>query len=151
MYLWIYFCHLYYSRQLGYVNKPSPLLFQMFLQQPTVSLSFSNTQQLDPQQLQQRSGAISQQQLVPSPQLQGQITSSQTTNQQSLREASVISSQVIISLNREAFRWKGDTKLLSSKQVKSCQSCSCAFAFPFLFFCIRAAYKKGFPTAFTLL
>ncbi|NXC55615.1 NPAS2 protein, partial [Aleadryas rufinucha] len=66
---------------------------QMFLQQPTVSLSFSNTQQLDPQQLQQRSGAISQQQLVPSPQLQGQITSSQTTNQQSLREASVISSQ----------------------------------------------------------
>ncbi|NWW75547.1 NPAS2 protein, partial [Climacteris rufus] len=66
---------------------------QMFLQQPTVSLSFSNTQQLDPQQLQQRSGAISQQQLVPSPQLQGQITSSQTTNQQSLRESSVISSQ----------------------------------------------------------
>ncbi|NXF04456.1 NPAS2 protein, partial [Smithornis capensis] len=66
---------------------------QMFLQQPTVSLSFSNTQQLDPQQLQQRSGAISQQQLVPSPQLQGQITSSQTTNQQALREASVVSSQ----------------------------------------------------------
>ncbi|NXG13995.1 NPAS2 protein, partial [Grallaria varia] len=66
---------------------------QMFLQQPTVSLSFSNTQQLDPQQLQQRSGAISQQQLVPSPQLQGQITSSQTTNEQALREASVISSQ----------------------------------------------------------
>ncbi|NXD20180.1 NPAS2 protein, partial [Spelaeornis formosus] len=66
---------------------------QMILQQPTVSLSFSNTQQLDPQQLQQRSGAISQQQLVPSPQLQGQITSSQTMNQQSLREASVISSQ----------------------------------------------------------
>ncbi|NXB44742.1 NPAS2 protein, partial [Leucopsar rothschildi] len=66
---------------------------QMILQQPAVSLSFSNTQQLDPQQLQQRSGAISQQQLVPSPQLQGQITSSQTTNQQSLREASVISSQ----------------------------------------------------------
>lgn len=79
---------------------------QMILQQPAVSLSFSNTQQLDPQQLQQRSGAISQQQLVPSPQLQGQITSSQTTNQQSLREASVISSQVIISLNREAFRWR---------------------------------------------
>ncbi|NXS88564.1 NPAS2 protein, partial [Erpornis zantholeuca] len=66
---------------------------QMFLQQPTVSLSFSSTQQLDPQQLQQRSGAISQQQLVLSPQLQGQITSSQTTNQQSLREASVIPSQ----------------------------------------------------------
>ncbi|XP_033369260.1 neuronal PAS domain-containing protein 2 isoform X2 [Parus major] len=69
---------------------------QMILQQPTVSLSFSNTQQLDPQQLQQRSGAISQQQLVPSPQLQGQISSSQTTNQQSLREASVISSQVVL-------------------------------------------------------
>ncbi|KAM6100469.1 neuronal PAS domain-containing protein 2 isoform 3-T3 [Theristicus caerulescens] len=66
---------------------------QMFLQQPTVSLSFSNTQQTEPQQLQQRSGAISQQQLVPSPQLQGQIASSQTANQQALREASVISSQ----------------------------------------------------------
>ncbi|NWW44459.1 NPAS2 protein, partial [Pedionomus torquatus] len=67
---------------------------QMFLQQPTVSLSFSNTQQPEPQQLQQRSGAISQQQLVPSPQLPGQIASSQTaTNQQALREASVISSQ----------------------------------------------------------
>nr|XP_021146267.1 neuronal PAS domain-containing protein 2 [Columba livia] len=79
---------------------------QMFLQQPTVSLSFSNTQQPEPQQLQQRSGAISQQQLVPSPQLQGQTVSSQTANQQALREASVISSQVIISLNREAFIWK---------------------------------------------
>ncbi|XP_009881423.1 PREDICTED: LOW QUALITY PROTEIN: neuronal PAS domain-containing protein 2 [Charadrius vociferus] len=67
---------------------------QMFLQQPTVSLSFSNTQQPEPQQLQQRSGAISQQQLVPSPQIQGQIASSQTANQQALREASVISSQV---------------------------------------------------------
>ncbi|XP_075282748.1 neuronal PAS domain-containing protein 2 isoform X1 [Opisthocomus hoazin] len=66
---------------------------QMFLQQPTVSLSFSNPQQSEPQQLQQRSGAISQQQLVPSPQLQGQIASSQTANQQALREASVISSQ----------------------------------------------------------
>ncbi|XP_057278205.1 neuronal PAS domain-containing protein 2 isoform X2 [Pezoporus wallicus] len=66
---------------------------QMFLQQPTVSLSFSNTQQLEPQQLQQRRGAIAQQQLVPSPQLQGQIASSQTVNQQALREASVISSQ----------------------------------------------------------
>nr|XP_031362052.1 neuronal PAS domain-containing protein 2 [Lonchura striata domestica] len=113
---------------------------QMILQQPTVSLSFSNTQQLDPQQLQQRSGTLSQQQLVPSSQLQGQITSSQTTNQQSLREASVISSQVIISLNREAFRWKGDTELLLSKRVKSCQSCNCALAFPFLFFCIPTAY-----------
>ncbi|NXN35084.1 NPAS2 protein, partial [Rhinoptilus africanus] len=67
---------------------------QMFLQQPTVSLSFSNTQQPEPQQLQQRSGPISQQQqLVPSPQLQGQIASSQTANQQALREPSVVSSQ----------------------------------------------------------
>ncbi|NWQ65924.1 NPAS2 protein, partial [Neopipo cinnamomea] len=77
---------------------------QMFLQQPTVSLSFSNTQQLDPQQLQQRSEAISQQQLVPSPQLQGQIASSQTTNQQALREASVISSQHCPSLLLEVPR-----------------------------------------------
>ncbi|NXG05181.1 NPAS2 protein, partial [Sakesphorus luctuosus] len=99
---------------------------QMFLQQPTVSLSFSNTQQLDPQQLQQRSGAISQQQLVPSPQLQGQITSSQTTNQQPLREASVILSQVTISLNREVFTWKENTELLLNKEVKSCQSCTAA-------------------------
>ncbi|KFO73982.1 Neuronal PAS domain-containing protein 2, partial [Cuculus canorus] len=105
---------------------------QMFLQQPTVSLSFSNTQQPEPQQLQQRSGAISQQQLAPSPQLQGQIVSSQTANQQALREASVISSQVIISLNREPFIWKGDSELLLNKQVKSCQSdkkASC-FSFP---------------------
>ncbi|XP_009324557.1 PREDICTED: neuronal PAS domain-containing protein 2 [Pygoscelis adeliae] len=69
---------------------------QMFLQQPTVSLSFSNTQQPEPQQLQLRSGAISQQQLVPSPQLQGQIASSQTANQQALREASAISSQAVL-------------------------------------------------------
>ncbi|NXA46807.1 NPAS2 protein, partial [Nothocercus julius] len=68
---------------------------QMFLQQPTVSLSFSNIQQSEPQQLQQRPGVISQQQqqLVPGPQLQGQIASSQTANQQALREASVVSSQ----------------------------------------------------------
>uniref|UniRef100_A0A8B9SHE6 Neuronal PAS domain protein 2 n=1 Tax=Anas platyrhynchos TaxID=8839 RepID=A0A8B9SHE6_ANAPL len=73
---------------------------QMFLQQPTVSLSFSNIQQPEPQQLQQRPGVISQQQLVPSPQLPGQIASPQTPNQQVLREASVISSQVITSLTR---------------------------------------------------
>uniref|UniRef100_A0A8C9L159 Neuronal PAS domain protein 2 n=1 Tax=Serinus canaria TaxID=9135 RepID=A0A8C9L159_SERCA len=97
---------------------------QMILQQPTVSLSFSNTQQLDPQQLQQRSGALSQQQLVPSSQLQGQITSSQTTNQQSLREASVISSQVTISLNRAAFRWKGDTELFLTKRCPGCPGCA---------------------------
>uniref|UniRef100_A0A8B9DI16 Neuronal PAS domain protein 2 n=1 Tax=Anser cygnoides TaxID=8845 RepID=A0A8B9DI16_ANSCY len=76
---------------------------QMFLQQPTVSLSFSNIQQPEPQQLQQRPGVISQQQLVPSPQLPGQIASPQTPNQQVLREASVISSQVITSLTRGAF------------------------------------------------
>ncbi|NXT22266.1 NPAS2 protein, partial [Syrrhaptes paradoxus] len=93
---------------------------QMFLQQPTVSLSFSNTQHPEPQQLQQRSGAISQQQLASSPQLQGQIASSQTANQQALREGSVISSQVIIYLTREAFIWKKDTGQLINKQVKSC-------------------------------
>uniref|UniRef100_A0A8C0GHF0 Neuronal PAS domain protein 2 n=1 Tax=Chelonoidis abingdonii TaxID=106734 RepID=A0A8C0GHF0_CHEAB len=69
---------------------------QMFLQQPAVSLSFSNIQQPDPQQLQQRSRVISQQQLIPSPQLQGQVASSQPANQQILREANVVSSQVNI-------------------------------------------------------
>ncbi|XP_074820999.1 neuronal PAS domain-containing protein 2 isoform X2 [Natator depressus] len=68
---------------------------QMFLQQPTVSLSFSNIQQPDPQHLQQRSRVISQQQLIPSPQLQRQIASSQPANQQILREANVISSQAV--------------------------------------------------------
>uniref|UniRef100_A0A452H1L3 Uncharacterized protein n=1 Tax=Gopherus agassizii TaxID=38772 RepID=A0A452H1L3_9SAUR len=68
---------------------------QMFLQQPTVSLSFSNIQQPDPQQLQQRSRIISQQQLIPSPQLQGQVASSQPANQQILREANVVSSQAV--------------------------------------------------------
>ncbi|XP_046762560.1 neuronal PAS domain-containing protein 2 isoform X9 [Gallus gallus] len=66
---------------------------QMFLQQPAVSLSFSNIQQPEPQPLQQRPGVISQQQLVLSPQLPGQIASPQTPSQQVLREASVISSQ----------------------------------------------------------
>ncbi|XP_044861902.1 neuronal PAS domain-containing protein 2 [Mauremys mutica] len=65
---------------------------QMFLQQPTVSLSFSNIQQPDPQQ---RSRVISQQQLIPSPQLQGQIASSQPANQQILREANVVSNQAV--------------------------------------------------------
>ncbi|XP_032649818.1 neuronal PAS domain-containing protein 2 isoform X2 [Chelonoidis abingdonii] len=68
---------------------------QMFLQQPAVSLSFSNIQQPDPQQLQQRSRVISQQQLIPSPQLQGQVASSQPANQQILREANVVSSQAV--------------------------------------------------------
>ncbi|NXE20057.1 NPAS2 protein, partial [Ardeotis kori] len=121
---------------------------QMFLQQPMVSLSFSNTQQPEPQQLQQRSGAISQQQLVPSPQLQGQIASSQTANQQALREASVISSQVIISLNREPFIRKEDTVIKQASKITSV--CKCAFAFPSLFSYIRAAYKKGLPTVLLL-
>ncbi|NXF35658.1 NPAS2 protein, partial [Nyctibius bracteatus] len=124
---------------------------QMFLQQPTISLSFSNTQQPEPQQLQQRSEAISQQQLVPSPQLQGQIASSQTVNQQALREASVIPSQVIISLTREAFIWKEDAELLSSKQVKSCPSCKCAFAFPSLGPSVTAMSLFFFPCARLLL
>ncbi|XP_075773223.1 neuronal PAS domain-containing protein 2 isoform X2 [Pelodiscus sinensis] len=68
---------------------------QMFLQQPTVSLSFSNVQQPDSQQLQQRPRVISQQQLIPSPQPQGQIASSQPANQQILREANVVSSQAV--------------------------------------------------------
>lgn len=121
----------------------------MFLQQPTVSLSFSNTQQLEPQQ---RRGAIAQQQLVPSPQLQGQIASSQTVNQQALREASVISSQVIISLNREAFICKEDTELILSKQVKACQGlyvCLC-LSFPILLH--KGSLYEGSPysTYFTL-
>uniref|UniRef100_A0A8C8S6S0 Neuronal PAS domain protein 2 n=1 Tax=Pelusios castaneus TaxID=367368 RepID=A0A8C8S6S0_9SAUR len=85
---------------------------QMFLQQPAVSLSFSNMQQPDPQPLQQRSGVISQQQLIPSPPLQGQIASSQTANQQILREANVISSQ--------------GQKALRSAQVMQNSSHSCS-------------------------
>ncbi|NXT81245.1 NPAS2 protein, partial [Zapornia atra] len=94
---------------------------QMFLQQPTtVSLSFSNTQQPEPQQQQQRSGAISQQQLVPSPQLQGQIASSQTASQQALREASVISSQV----ERSGSGRGGE----GTAGAKAAVGCSCAVA-----------------------
>lgn len=119
----------------------------MFLQQPAVSLSFSNIQQPEPQPLQQRPGVISQQQLVLSPQLPGQIASPQTPSQQVLREASVISSQVIIYLTTEAFIWKEDAELLQDKQVKSCQTCS--YAFPSLFFCLSEDYIKCVPTAFT--
>ncbi|KAK2515320.1 Npas2 [Columba guinea] len=92
---------------------------QMFLQQPTVSLSFSNTQQPEPQQLQQRSGAISQQQLVPSPQLQGQTVSSQTANQQALREASVISSQQC------HFVFSPRARLLLSQPIQPMMPASC--------------------------
>ncbi|XP_074839373.1 neuronal PAS domain-containing protein 2 [Carettochelys insculpta] len=70
---------------------------QMFLQQPTVSLSFSNIQQPDPQQLQQRSRVTSQQQLIPSPPLQGQIASSQSAQQQILREAVNMAPSAVIS------------------------------------------------------
>ncbi|XP_058134182.1 neuronal PAS domain-containing protein 2 isoform X2 [Dasypus novemcinctus] len=67
---------------------------QMFLQQPAVSLSFSNPQRPEAQQqLQPRSAAASQPQLVSSPQLTGQIASAQITNQHLLRESSGISNQ----------------------------------------------------------
>uniref|UniRef100_A0A8C0W154 Neuronal PAS domain-containing protein 2 n=1 Tax=Castor canadensis TaxID=51338 RepID=A0A8C0W154_CASCN len=67
---------------------------QMFLQQPAVPLSFSSAQRPEaPQQLQQRPGATSQPHLVASPQLPGQMASTQVTNQHLLRESSVISSQ----------------------------------------------------------
>lgn len=68
---------------------------QMFLQQPAVSLSFSSTQRpAAQQQLQQRPAAPSQPQLVVNTPLQGQITSTQVTNQHLLRESNVISAQV---------------------------------------------------------
>ncbi|XP_012497392.1 PREDICTED: neuronal PAS domain-containing protein 2 isoform X3 [Propithecus coquereli] len=67
---------------------------QMFLQQPTVSLSFSSTQRPEAQQqLQQRSAAVTHPQLGTGPQLPGQITSAQVTSQHLLRESSVISTQ----------------------------------------------------------
>ncbi|NXP45552.1 NPAS2 protein, partial [Heliornis fulica] len=119
---------------------------QMFLQQPTtVSLSFSNSQQPEPQQLQQRSGAIPQQQLVASPQLQGQIASSQTANQQALREASVISSQATpdlhLAVHRTRLPWQGPE--LTYPKAQPCTvsikvSCLCSQNFysniSFLFF-----------------
>ncbi|XP_023573314.1 neuronal PAS domain-containing protein 2 isoform X2 [Octodon degus] len=69
---------------------------QMFLQQPTISLSFSSTQRPEAQQQQQlpqRVAAVSQPQLVTSPQLPGQMASAQVTSQHLLRESSVIASQ----------------------------------------------------------
>nr|AAI09167.1 Neuronal PAS domain protein 2 [Mus musculus] len=67
---------------------------QMFLQQPAVSLSFSSAQRpAAQQQLQQRPAAPSQPQLVVNTPLQGQITSTQVTNQHLLRESNVISAQ----------------------------------------------------------
>lgn len=71
------------------------LCFQMFLQQPAISLSFSSAQRPDaPQQLPQRSAPEPQSPLTTSPQLPGQIASVQVTNQHLLRESSVISTQV---------------------------------------------------------
>lgn len=71
--------------------------FQMFLQQPAVSLSFSSAPRPEAQQqLQQRSAPGPQPQLVASPQLPGQIGSAQVANQHLLRESSVISTQVSV-------------------------------------------------------
>ncbi|XP_075419373.1 neuronal PAS domain-containing protein 2 isoform X2 [Tenrec ecaudatus] len=67
---------------------------QMFLQQPVVSLSLSSAPPPEAQQqLQPRSTAVSQPQLVSSPQLTGQITSAQITSQHLLRESSGLSNQ----------------------------------------------------------
>ncbi|XP_037383870.1 neuronal PAS domain-containing protein 2 isoform X1 [Talpa occidentalis] len=67
---------------------------QMFLQQPAVSLSFSSAQRPEAQQqLPQRSAPGAQPPLSASPQLPGQITSAQVTNQHLLRDSSVISTQ----------------------------------------------------------
>ncbi|XP_045683640.1 neuronal PAS domain-containing protein 2 [Phyllostomus hastatus] len=63
---------------------------QMFLQQSAVSLSFSSTQQHDAQkQPPQRSAPGAQSPLTTNPQLPGQITSTQVTDQHLLRESSV--------------------------------------------------------------
>uniref|UniRef100_A0A8C9PQP5 Neuronal PAS domain protein 2 n=1 Tax=Spermophilus dauricus TaxID=99837 RepID=A0A8C9PQP5_SPEDA len=78
---------------------------QMFLQQPAVSLSFSSAQRPEAQpQLQQRSAAVSQPQLVASQQLSGQMASTQVTNQHLLRESSVISTQVHVPWARVSHR-----------------------------------------------
>ncbi|KAM5316026.1 LOW QUALITY PROTEIN: neuronal PAS domain-containing protein 2 [Glossophaga mutica] len=67
---------------------------QMFLQQPAVSLSFSNAQRHDTQQqLPQRSAPGAQSPLTTNPQLPGLITSTQVTDQHLLRESSVTSTQ----------------------------------------------------------
>lgn len=71
----------------------------MFLQQPAISLSFSSAQrpevqQQQQQQLPQQVAAVSQPQLVTSPQLPGQMAAAQVTSQHLLRESIVISSQV---------------------------------------------------------
>lgn len=64
-----------------------------------MSLSFSSAQRpAAQQQLQQRPAAPSQPQLVVNTPLQGQITSTQVTNQHLLRESNVISAQVLYPL-----------------------------------------------------
>ncbi|KAM8786025.1 neuronal PAS domain-containing protein 2 [Rhynchonycteris naso] len=69
---------------------------QMFLQQPAVSLSVSSAQRPDAQQqLPQRLAPEPQSPLATSPQLPGQISSAQVTNQHLLRELSVISTQAL--------------------------------------------------------
>lgn len=77
------------------ISKALLFCFQMFLQQPAVSLSFSSAPRPEAQQqLQQRSAPGSQPQLVASPQLPGQMGSAQVANQHLLRESSVIATQV---------------------------------------------------------
>ncbi|XP_036913162.1 neuronal PAS domain-containing protein 2 [Sturnira hondurensis] len=67
---------------------------QIFLQQPAVSLSFSSAQRHDAQQqLPQRSTSEAQFPFTTNPQLPGQITSTQVTDQHLLRESSVTSTQ----------------------------------------------------------
>lgn len=83
----------------------------MFLQQPAVSLSFGSAQRPAAQQgLQQRPAAApSQPQLVVNTPLQGQITSTQVTNQHLLREANVISPQVLYPLPLPVFPSRVET------------------------------------------
>ena len=84
----------------------------MFLQQPAVSLSFSSAQRpAAQQQLQQRPAAPSQPQLVVNTPLQGQITSTQVTNQHLLRESNVISAQVLYPLPLPVLPTRVDTLL----------------------------------------
>ncbi|NXA40972.1 NPAS2 protein, partial [Eudromia elegans] len=112
---------------------------QMFLQQPAVSLSFSNIQQPEPQQLQQRPGGTSQQQLAPGPQLPGQAAAPQAASQQALRDASGISSQVITSFAHRNACMEGRHRAVIKQQglrgaarVPSCPVHACDL--PFIFF-----------------
>ncbi|XP_060089799.1 neuronal PAS domain-containing protein 2 isoform X2 [Heteronotia binoei] len=64
---------------------------QMFLQQSTASLNFASLQQPDPQG--KLEGVSQQQQVIPRPHLQGQAASSQTADQEILREENILSNQ----------------------------------------------------------